>query len=73
MGCLDILGLSALVATAKQQDQSLTFLRVVHPVTGAVIDPQFADAATHALLVTEQACLEPIQSSHDAVAGRAIP
>jgi hypothetical protein len=36
------------------------------------MDPQFADATTHAFPVTKQSRLEPVQPGHDAAVGRAI-
>src|SRR5258708_27283656 len=43
----DILGLSALVATAEQDDQKTRVLHIIDPVSGAVVDTKLADALAH--------------------------
>jgi hypothetical protein len=50
---LDILRLSAFIASTKQQDQRLAVLPVVHAITGTVVDPQLADAVTDASPVAQ--------------------
>jgi len=49
---LDVVGLGGLVPAAQQQDQSLAFLEVVHPVAGAVVDADFADSGADRLDVS---------------------
>jgi hypothetical protein len=48
--------LSALVTTAQQGNQDVALLGNVNPVTGIVVDPQFADARVNSLPITLQTC-----------------
>jgi len=52
MSAFDILCLCALVATAQEEDERLTVLRVINAATRTVIYPQLANALADALPVT---------------------
>jgi hypothetical protein len=55
-----------LVAAAQKQDHVFSAAAEVDPVTGAVIDPQFADAVANRLHIAYQPCLNPDDPLGDA-------
>src|SRR2546430_12466896 len=72
MCSLDIFRLCALAAATQQQDQCVTVLPVIHPVSRAEIDPQLAHAAAYTLPITAQTRCESIQSGNHASARHGI-
>ena len=47
----DVTGWASFITTSQQYYHLASMLLVIHPVTGAVIDPHFRDAFTHGLNV----------------------
>jgi len=61
----DVFRLSALVATAKQNDDHASTFLKVDAVTGTIVDTQFADALANRLGVAGIPLGQPIQSRSD--------
>src|SRR5215472_1547710 len=67
MSSFDILCLRSLIASAQEDYECVTILRVINAVTRTIIDPQFANAPTDTLPVTQESGLqavEPTRSAH---------
>ena len=62
---LDVFRLSALVATAKQNNDCASPLLKIDTVAGAVVDAQFADTFANRLDVACVPLRQPIQSRSD--------
>lgn len=58
---LDILGLTGLAAPAEQHNDQLTPLLNIDPITGAVMNAQFAHAFTDRLRVTPMPLRQTIE------------
>jgi hypothetical protein len=48
---LDVFGLGAFVTTSQQNNQLTSLLFEIHPITGALVDPQLRNAFTHRLYI----------------------
>jgi hypothetical protein len=73
MSSFDILCLRSFIATAQEDDERLTVLRVIHAVTRTIIDPQLAHAFADTLPVASKAGFQPVKTRHDARPRRGIP
>jgi hypothetical protein len=61
----DVFRLSALVATAKQNDDRASPLLKINTVAGTVVDAQLADALANWLSIASMPLSQPIQSRSD--------
>lgn len=66
LGGLYVTALAALVACAEQNHQRVALLVEIHPVAGAIVNPQFADAVADRRHVAWQAFHQPVYPGHDA-------
>jgi hypothetical protein len=73
MSLFDILCLRSLIATAQEDDERLTVLRVVNAVTRTVVDPQLANALADALPVPSESGFQAVETRHDPCTRRGIP
>jgi hypothetical protein len=73
MSSFDILCLRSFIATAQDDDERLTVLRVINAVARAVVDAQLANAVADALPVTQESGLQAVETRHDPCTRRAIP
>jgi hypothetical protein len=73
MSSFDVLRLRSLIATAQEENECLTVLRVIHAITRSVIDPQLAYALADTLPVAQEPGLQAVQARHDARPRRGIP
>jgi hypothetical protein len=72
MSSFDILRLRSLIATAQEDDERRTVLRVIHAVTRTVVDPQLAHAFAEALPVAEESGFQAVETRHYTRTGRGI-
>jgi len=73
MSSFDILCLRSLIASAQEDYECLTILRVINAVTGTTVDPQFANALTDTLPVTQESGLQAVEPRHDPRTRGGIP
>jgi hypothetical protein len=73
MSSFDVLWLRSLIASTQEENKCLIVLRVIHPITGAVVDPQLAHAFSDPLPVAQESGLQAVEPRHDARPGRGIP
>jgi hypothetical protein len=59
----NVVGLGALVATRKENDQLPPALREVHPVSGPVVDPQFRDTLAYRPYIPRISHRQPLDPS----------
>ncbi len=52
----DVFGLGRLVPTGQQNDQFLPSLLEIHPITRAIVDPQFRNTITNRLNIAGVSC-----------------
>lgn len=64
-GGVDVPGLGAFVAARQKNDELAPALLEIHPITGAVVDPQFRDAFADWLDVAGVSSGEPFDSCLD--------
>ena len=64
--------LGALVATRQHHHEHRAMLLEVHPITGSVVDPQLADAATYRLDVAKVSVGDAVESRRDPCPGANI-
>jgi hypothetical protein len=62
----NVFGLRCLASSTKQQEQLFSSKGVVHPVTGAHIDPQFSDTLCEIAMVAWVAMDQTIDAHQDA-------
>ena len=62
-----------LVSAAEKQNEFLATLNEVNPITGAVVDAEFADALSDRSCVSGITKRQPINSLHDFRTGPDVP
>jgi len=63
---VNVVGLRCLASSTKKQQQLFSSKGVVHPVTGAHIDPQFSDTLCEIAMVAWVAMDQTIDAHQDA-------
>ena len=69
----DVARLRSFVSTTEQDDQTVTVLPEIDPVTGTEMQPEFHAPVAHRLAVAEVAKADPVESDADPGACLEIP
>jgi hypothetical protein len=72
-GAFDVALLRTFVAASEQQHDASAFLRVINPVSGPDIDPQFPHTISAKPAVAKIGELQPIDASNDVQFSANIP